>query len=121
MTYVDGFVIAVPEKNLDAYRKMAEIGKTVWMEHGALDYKECVGDDLGDHGFGGMTFTERMNLTKDEIVIFAYIVYKSREHRDEVNAKVMTDPRLSEGCGPDNAPFEMKRMTYGGFKTLVEV
>ncbi len=120
MTYVDGFVLMVPTKNLDAYWKMAEAARKVWKEYGALDYKECMGDDLADKGFGGLTFPQLTSLKPDETVLFSFIVYKSREHRDEVNAKVMADPRIKDSCDPNNMPFEMKRMAWGGFKTMVE-
>ncbi len=118
MTYVDGFVLAVPEKNLDAYREMASQAGKIWMEYGALEYKECVGDDMEDKIFCA-NFIQTVKPKKDEVVVFAFIVFKSREHRDEVNAKVMADPRLKD-CGGDNMPFDAKRMTYGGFKTIVE-
>lgn len=117
MTYVDGFLLAVPTGNLDTYREMAEKAGKVWLRHGALDYKECVGDDLEDKGFCA-TFPATMGLKDGETAVFAYVVYKSREHRDEVNAKVMSDPDLS--CDPENMPFDVKRMSYGGFRTIVE-
>ena len=119
MTYVDGFVLAVPKKNLDAYRTMAEKAGKIWLEYGALDYKECWGDDLEDKGFCA-TFPATLRTSEEETVVFAYIVYKSREHRDEVNEKVMKDPRLEQDCTEDNMPFDVKRMAYGGFKTIVE-
>jgi uncharacterized protein YbaA (DUF1428 family) len=118
MAYVDGYVLPVPTKNLDAYREMAEKAGKIWMEHGALEYKECVADDVEDKGFGA-TFPQTIGAKDDETVIFAYIVYNSREHRDAVNAKVMSDPRLNESCTPDNTPFDCKRMAYGGFKPIV--
>lgn len=118
MTYVDGFVVPVPKDKIEDYRKMAEMGATVWKDHGALDYKECVADDVDDKGFCA-TFPGAFNTLKDgETLVFAFIVYKSREHRDEVNAKVMADPRLK--CDENNMPFDCKRMAYGGFKTIVE-
>ena len=122
--YVDGFVLAVPEKNLADYKKMAMIGKKVWMKHGALDYKECVGDDLTPDmgGMKALTFPKLINLKKGEIVVFSYITYKSRKHRDEVNAKVMKDSMMNEKKWKDKPmPFDMKRMAFGGFKTIVSL
>lgn len=117
MSYVDGFVIPVPTKNLAAYRKMARLGAKVWLDHGALEYRECVADDVKP---GKTTsFPQSVKLKKDETVIFAWIVFKSRAHRDRVNAKVMKDPRIA-GFDPTASPFDMKRMIYGGFKTFVE-
>ncbi len=114
MSYVDGFLIPVPKKNLRAYRRMATMGLKAWMKHGALDYKECVGDDLAP-AFG-VPFSRLLKLKPNETAIFAFIVFKSRAHRDRVNKKVMQD---MEGA-PKSMPFDMKRMVYGGFKTLVE-
>ncbi|NOT27243.1 MAG: DUF1428 domain-containing protein [Acidobacteria bacterium] len=114
MSYVDGFVIPVPKKNIKAYRKMAAMGKKAWLKHGALDYKECVGDDLAAKW--GMPFTRLLKLKPGETAVFSYIVFKSRAHRDRVNAKVMKDM----GNVPMDMPFDMKRMAYGGFKTIVE-
>lgn len=113
--YVDGFVIPVPVKNLAAYRRMARSASKIWREHGALDYRECVGDDLAVPF--GHPFAKLVNLKRGETVIFAWITYKSRAHRDKVNARVMQDPRLK--CDPKAMPFDPSRMTYGGFKTLV--
>jgi uncharacterized protein YbaA (DUF1428 family) len=118
MSYVDGFVLAVPKKNLAAYRRMAQKAKKIWREHGAVDYRECAGDDLAVKF--GVPFTKQMKLKPGETVVFAYIVYKSRAHRDKVNKKVMSDPRIQECCDPNNIPFDCKRMCYGGFKTIVE-
>jgi uncharacterized protein YbaA (DUF1428 family) len=115
MSYVDGFVIVVPKKNLKAYVKMARVGQKVWKKHGALDYRECWGDDL-DPGFGA-GFKKMLKVKPSETVVFAYIVYRSRAHRDQVNKKVMSDPSMSEG--PQEMPFDMRRMAYGGFRTLV--
>ncbi len=114
MSYVDGFVIPVPKKKLDAYRKMATLGKNAWLAHGALDYKECAGDDLAAPW--GTPFTRLMKLKPGETVVFAFIVFKSRAHRDRVNAKVMKEL----GTPPMEMPFDPKRMVYGGFKTIVE-
>ncbi|MBI5145906.1 MAG: DUF1428 domain-containing protein [Thaumarchaeota archaeon] len=116
--YVDGFVFAVPKKNLKAYRAMShKVGK-ITREHGALDYKECVGDDLNTKW--GIPFPRKMKLKPNETVIFSYIVYKSRAHRDRINAKVMNDPRLAN-MDSKSMPFDMKRMVHGGFKILVSL
>ena len=117
MSYVDGFVLVVPKKKLAVYKKMATKAGKIWREHGALDYKECVGDDLKSKW--GTPFGKLAKAKTGETVVFSYIVYKSRAHRDKVNAKVMKDKRLGEGM-PKEMPFDMKRMAYGGFKTLVE-
>lgn len=119
MTYVDGFVLPVPKDKMEAYKALAEKAGPIWMEHGALQYVECWGDDLEDKGFS-KTFPQIADPKPDETVVFSYIVYKSREHRDEVNAKVMADPRMNEGEMPD-MPFDCKRMAYGGFKTIVSL
>jgi uncharacterized protein YbaA (DUF1428 family) len=116
MSYVDGYVLPVPKKSLRAYRRMAEIGRKIWTKHGALDYKECAGDDLASKW--GTTFTRLMKLKPSETAVFAYIVFKSRAHRDRVNAKVMKE--MHAMGGPTDMPFDVKRMVYGGFKTLVE-
>jgi uncharacterized protein YbaA (DUF1428 family) len=120
MRYVDGFVLPVPKKKLEAYRRMAKVASKIWREHGALEYRECVADDLKPKG-AKYTFPQTVRLKAGETVVFAYIVYKSRAHRDRVNAKVMKDPRIAammkEG---EPMPFDFKRMAYGGFKTIVE-
>lgn len=118
MSYVDGFVIALPKKNLPAYKRMAQIGGKVWREHGALDYKECTGEDLNVKW--GLPFPRLTRLKRGETVVFSYIVYKSRSHRDKVNAKVMKDPRIAKMMEPESMPFDMKRMAYGGFKVIVD-
>ena len=118
MSYVDGFVLPVPKKNLPAYRRMAQKAGKIWREHGALDYKECAGEDLKVKM--GMPFTKQMKLKAGETVVFAYIVYKSRAHRDKVNAKVMKDPRINECCDTKDMPFDCKRMCYGGFNVIVD-
>jgi uncharacterized protein YbaA (DUF1428 family) len=118
MPYVDGFVLPVPKKNLDAYRRMAQKAGKLWREHGALDYKECAGDDLDVKM--GVPFTRQFKLKPGETVVFAYIVFKSRAHRDRVNAKVMKDPRLADSMNEKSMPFDVKRMVYGGFKVLVD-
>ncbi|WP_416307887.1 DUF1428 domain-containing protein [Neptunicella sp. SCSIO 80796] len=120
MSYVDGFVLAVSADRIDEYKAMAGKAAKVWKKHGALEYKECVQDDMQDKGFC-MTFPQQFKPKEGELMVFAYVVYKSREHRDEVNAKVYADPEISEGCDPENMPFDCKRMTYGGFSTIVEV
>jgi uncharacterized protein YbaA (DUF1428 family) len=114
--YVDGFVIPLPKKNLAAYRRLAELSSRIWREHGALEFRECVGDDLDVKM--GMPFRRGVKLKPGETVMFSWIVYRSRAHRDRVNAKVMKDPRLA-GM-PEKMPFDVKRMVYGGFKVLVE-
>ena len=116
MSYVDGFVIPVPKKNLKTYARMAKQGAKMWMKHGALDYKECVGDDLQPKW--GMPFTKLLKLKPGETAVFSYIVFKSRAHRDRVNAKVIRE--MEKQDQPPDMPFDMKRMVYGGFKTLVE-
>lgn len=118
MPYVDGFVIPVPKKNLKAYVRMAKLAGQVWKDHGAVEYFECVGDDL-DVKFG-LPFKKLARLKASETVIFSWIVYKSRAHRDKVNANVMKDPRLSSSMNGKKMPFDLKRMAYGGFKVLVE-
>ncbi|MBE7464410.1 MAG: DUF1428 domain-containing protein [Planctomycetes bacterium] len=119
MPYVDGFVLPLPKKNIPAYVRMAKLASKVWKDHGALDYRECVGDHL-DAGFG-LPFPKLAKVKRGETVIFAYIVYKSRAHRDKVNAKVMKDPRLSAMCKSKKIPFDLKRMAYGGFKVIVSI
>ncbi len=115
--YVDGFVIALPKKKVGAYRKMARLGAKVWKEHGALEYYECVGEDLEPQY--GMPFPKLARLKKGETVVFSWIVYRSKKHRDRVNAKVMKDPRMNNPDLQKDMPFDMKRMAFGGFKTLV--
>jgi len=118
MAYVDGFVVPVPKKNMDAYRDMASKAGAVWREYGALEYRECVADDVKP---GEVTsFPQSVMAKPDETVVFAYIVYKNRQHRDEVNEKVMKDPRMKEWEGKD-MPFDGKRMFWGGFDTIVEL
>jgi uncharacterized protein YbaA (DUF1428 family) len=117
MSYVDGFVLVVPKKKLAIYKSMARKAGKIWREHGALDYRECVGDDLKVKF--GLPFTKLAKTKPSETVVFSYIVYKSRAHRDKVNAKVMSDKRLAGPSMPKEMPFDMKRMAYGGFKTIV--
>jgi len=116
--YVDGYVLPVPTRHLAAYRKLATKAGKIWREHGALEYRECVGDDLKVKGL--TSFPKQMKLKRGETVVFSWVVYKSRADRDRVNKKVMKDPRLAAMMDPKAMPFEMKRMVYGGFKILVE-
>lgn len=117
--YVDGFVVPLPKKNIAAYRLMARKAGKVWREHGAISYIECIGDDVKP---GKLTsFPQSVKLKADEVAIFSWSVYKSRKHRDSVNKKVMSDPRLKSMMNPKALPFDGKRMIYGGFKTLVEL
>lgn len=116
MAYVDGFVLPLKKKNLDAYKRMASVAAKVWIEHGALDYRECVGDDLNIKGVG--SFTKGAKLKPDETVVFAWITFRSRAQRDKVNAKVMADPRLAKYASMEPI-LDMKRMMVGGFKSLV--
>jgi uncharacterized protein YbaA (DUF1428 family) len=119
MPYVDGFVVPVPKKSLAAYRRMAEKAGAIWREHGALEFRECIADDVKK---GKVTsFPQSVKLKPGETVAFSWIVYKSRAHRDRVNAKVMKDPRLAEMMDPKTMPFDGKRMIYGGFTMLVEL
>ncbi len=116
--YVDGFVLPVPKKNMARYLKMAKSASKVWMDHGALDYHECVGEDM-DVKFG-VPFPKQVKVKKGETVVFSWITYKSRKHRDAVNAKVMQDKRLAKMMDPKGMPFDCARMVYGGFDVLVE-
>jgi uncharacterized protein YbaA (DUF1428 family) len=117
--YVDGFVLPVPRKNLEAYRKMSRKAGRIWREHGALEYVECVGDDVKPGK--STSFPQAVKLKAGEVVVFAWIVYKSRAHRDRVNKKVMKDPRLADTMDPKAMPFDGKRMFWGGFKPIVQV
>jgi len=116
--YVDGYVLPVPKKNVDAYRRMAQKAGKIWREHGALEYRECVGEDLKVKW--GTLFPRVVKAKPGETVVFSWIVFKSRADRDRVNAKVMKDPRLAPMMDPKAMPFDPKRMVYGGFKVLVE-
>jgi uncharacterized protein YbaA (DUF1428 family) len=117
MRYVDGFVVPVPKKNLQAYRRMAKTAGKVWRSHGALEFREYVADDVK---VGKWTsFPRSVKLKSGETVVFSWIVYKSRAHRDRVNAKVMKDPRLAKMMNPKAMPFDGKRMIYGGFELLL--
>ena len=116
--YVDGFVLPVPKKNIEAYRKLARKAGKVWREHGALEYRECIADDVP---LGKSTsFPRSVKLKPNEVIWFSYIVYKSRRHRDAVNKKVMSDPRIANTAS-EKVPFDAKRMIYGGFKVSVQL
>ena len=117
MAYVDGFVVPVPRKNVQKYKQIARKMGRIWREHGALSYTESMGDDVKP---GKLTsFPQSVKQKPDETVAFSWIVYKSRKHRDAVNAKVMADPRIT-GMDPKTMPFDSKRMIFGGFKSIVE-
>lgn len=118
---VDGFVLAVPNDKLDAYREMADEAGRFWVEHGALEYFEGVGDDTNPDTGGGSvrTFPELADAGEDETVVFAFVVYESREHRDEVNARVMDDPAMDPERYAEEMPFDSERMAYGGFRSIV--
>jgi uncharacterized protein YbaA (DUF1428 family) len=115
--YTDGFVVPVPKKKVRAYFKLARKAAKIWREYGALDYKECLGDDL--KSAFATPFPRGIRLKSSETVVFSWIVYKSKAHRDRVNAKVMEDPRIAGMCDPKDMPFDCKRMLYGGFKVVV--
>ena len=119
MSYVDGFVLPVPKDKIAHYQALAEQAKVVWLDHGALDYKECVLEDATDNGFSS-TFPKSFAHESNETIVFAYIVFKDRAHRDDVNKKVMEDPRMKDCPAPDAMPFDCKRMAYSGFKAIVE-
>ena len=119
MKYVDGYVLPVPKKNLPAYRRMAAKAGKVWREHGALEFRECVGEDLKTKI--AASFPRTIKVKRGEAVIFSWIVFKSRAHRDAVNAKVMKDPRLAKMMDMKAIPFDSKRMAYGGFEVMVDV
>src|SRR5262245_31593877 len=116
--YVDGFVLPIPKRNAEKYRRIAQQAGKIWREHGALEYCECMGEDVKP---GKLTsFPQSVKLRSDEVVWFSWIVFKSRKHRDRVNAKVMADPRIAR-LGPAAMPFDAKRMIYGGFEARVEL
>ena len=118
--YVDGFVLPVPKRNVAAYRRISTRAGKIWREHGALEYRECVGEDL--RTMKGMSSFRRMARAKaGETVFFSWIVYKSRAHRDRVNARVMKDPRLASMMSPKKMPFDVKRMAMSGFEVLVDL
>ena len=119
MAYVDGFLIPVPRRNREKYKKMSTQAAKVWLDHGALGYHECVADDVQ---YGKSTsFPRGVKLAKGEEVWFSWIVYKSRKDRDRVNAKAMKDPRLADMMDPKAMPFDGKRMVFGGFKMVVDL
>jgi uncharacterized protein YbaA (DUF1428 family) len=118
MPYVDGFVLAVPEARLDEYRKMARKAGKLWMEHGALSYVECVADDIPE---GKVSFTKAVKQKQGETVVFAWITYKSRRERDAVNKRVLADPRLQAQMESTESPFDVSRMIYGGFKSMIDL
>jgi uncharacterized protein YbaA (DUF1428 family) len=117
--YVDGFLLAVPKKKLDAYRRISQKAGKIWKEHGALEYLECVGDDLKVKM--GVPFTKAANAKPGEVVVFSWILYKSRADRNRINRKVMKDPRLATMMDPKEMPVDMKRMAYGGFRAFVDL
>lgn len=117
MSYVDGFVVAVPRQNIEAYKSLARTAGEIWKEHGALAYVECIGDDVP---YGELTsFPRAVQAKEDEVVVFSWIVYASRADRDAINAKVMADPRLK--CQMSDMPFDGKRLIYGGFESFMEL
>ena len=116
--YVNGFVIPIPKRKVEAYRRLAQKAGKVWMEHGALEFRECVGDDLKVKGTS--SFIRAARAKAGETVFFSWIMYKSRAHRDRVNAKIMKDPRIAKMMEGEAMPFDGKRMVYGGFKVLVD-
>tara|TARA_R110000751_G_scaffold51553_1_gene113033 strand:+ start:774 stop:1130 length:357 start_codon:yes stop_codon:yes gene_type:complete len=118
MSYVDGFLVPVPKAKIDEYIRISEIAKTVWMEHGALEYVECVGDDVPDGQH--TSFPMSVKLEAEETVIFSWIRYSSREERDRILALVMADPRLKDQMSPETMPFDGKRMMFGGFKVVID-
>ena len=119
MAYVDGFVVPLPKRNVDAYRRMARKGGKLWREHGALEFRECVAEDVKR---GKVTsFPRSVQVKRGETVVFSWIVFKSRAHRDRVNKKVMEDPRLEEMMQPKDMPFDAERMIYGGFEVIVDL
>jgi uncharacterized protein YbaA (DUF1428 family) len=119
MSYVDGFILPLPKNNLESYRAMAHKAGQIWREHGALEFHECIADDVKP---GQVTsFPQSVDLKENETVVFSWITYESREHRDQVNEKVMKDPRMADMMKPEAMPFDGKRMIYGGFDTLVDL
>ena len=117
--YIDGFVLPITKAGAEDYRSIAEKAGAIWMEHGALEYIECLGEDLDVKDM--MPFPKIAGAGPEETVVFSWIVYESREHRDEVNKKVMADPRLKQICDPEKAPFDCNRIAYGGFTTIVNL
>jgi uncharacterized protein YbaA (DUF1428 family) len=119
MSYVDGFVLPVPKKNVKKYLAIAKLAGRVWKDHGALDYCEAIADDVKPGKW--TSFPQSVKLKKNETVVFSYILYKSRAHRDRVLKKVMSDPRLAKVMDPKKMPFDVKRMFWGGFKTAIKI
>lgn len=119
MTYIDGFLLPLPKSRLEEYKSMATAAGQIWREHGAVAFRECISEDVDVEGF--VSFPKIISAEGDELVVFSYIAFSSREHRDEVNKKVMADPRLEKLCDKDNPPFDFKRMAYGGFQVLVDL
>ena len=117
--YVDGFLLPLPKKNVKLYRRIAQRAAKIWRQHGALEFRECVGDDLKTKM--GMPFSRTVRPKPNETVVFSWIVFRSRTHRDRVNAKVMKDPRMTKMMEKAPMPFDEKRMAYGGFKVLVDL
>ena len=118
MAYADGFLLPLPRKNLQVYRRQSRKAGKVWLEHGALEYRECVGDDLNVKGTA--TFPRSVQLKRGELVVFSWIIYKSRAHRDRVIKAVLKDPRLASMMDMSKMPFDVKRMRYGGFTVIVD-
>ncbi|HEX2840206.1 DUF1428 domain-containing protein [Hyphomicrobium sp.] len=118
MAYVDGFLLVVPKDKLEDYRKLSKKAGKVWREHGALEYRECAGDDL-DMPFG-RPFPKLLKLKPSETAVFSWIVYKSKAHRNQINAKVMKDERLTDMMDPKSMPFDTKKMSMGGFSVIVD-
>ena len=119
MAYVDGFLLVIPARKVAAYRRISVKAGKVWKEYGALEYRECVGDDLAMKG--SATFQKRVKAKRGEVVVFSWIVYKSKADRKRVLKKVMADKRLANMMDPTDMPFDMKRMSYGGFKVIVDM
>jgi uncharacterized protein YbaA (DUF1428 family) len=119
MAYVDGFIVPIPKKSIAAYRTMARKAGKIWREHGALEFRECIADDVKKGKIA--SFPQSVKLKPSETVVFSWITYKSRAHRDKVNTKVMKDPRFAKMMATKTLPFDAKRTIYGGFKVLVEV
>ena len=119
MAYVDGFLLPIPKRKIAEYRRLSQRAGRIWREYGALEYRECVGDDLNIKGV--VPFPRRAAAKPGETVVFSWIVYKSKAHRDRVNARVMADPRLAKMMDGQGVPFDMKRMAYGGFKVIVDL
>lgn len=119
MAYVDGFVVPVPRQNLDAYEKMSRACGAIWKEYGALEFRECVGDDVKPGKY--TSFPQAVQLEEGEVAVFSWIVYESRARRDEINDKVMKDARMKPMMDANNMPFDGKRMIYGGFQMMVDL